>query len=231
MPGFYNAAIDLAQRLALRRWLAVSPGTPVLDVGCGVGRWSRRLARRGARVTGIDVSPTMVEEARRRARAEGLEDRCAFAVGNLATLALGRRFSLVLAVTVLQHVVEDVDFEAAVTRLAAHLAPGGRMILLEAAPSGRAALLETPTLRFRAEERYRASLAAAGLRSVAVTGVDPLPLKIRFLPLYARLPGALGIPLLALLTAASLPIEVLLGRAWVGGSWHKVFVVQRDATE
>ncbi len=53
MPEFYNRVIDYCQWLALRRWLDIPPGTRVLDVGCGVGRWSRRLAARGAQVTGI----------------------------------------------------------------------------------------------------------------------------------------------------------------------------------
>ena len=47
MPEFYNRVIDFCQRLALEPWLDVRPGTRVLDVGCGVGRWSRLLA--GAR--------------------------------------------------------------------------------------------------------------------------------------------------------------------------------------
>ena len=63
MPLFYNRAIDWCQRLALRRWLRVPPGTRVLDVGCGVGRWSLRLAERGASVTGVDHSATMIGAA------------------------------------------------------------------------------------------------------------------------------------------------------------------------
>lgn len=228
MPGFYNAAIDVSQRLALRPWLEVGPGTEVLDAGCGVGRWSRRLARRGARVRGVDVSPTMVAEADRRARREGLGDRCRFEVGDLASFSLQRTFPLVLAVTVLQHIMDDGRFESGLARLASHVAPGGRLVLLEAAPGG-AALAETPTLRLRGRDRYEAGLEAAGLSLVAVTGVDPWPLKIRFLPAYSRLPAPLGVPLLALLTAASLPLEVAFGRSRVEGSWHKVFVAQRGA--
>src|SRR6516162_6126205 len=65
MPDFYNRAIQLSQRLALRRWLRVDAGMRVLDVGCGIGRWSRALAARGASVSGIDLSPTMISIARR----------------------------------------------------------------------------------------------------------------------------------------------------------------------
>ncbi len=71
MPGFYNRAIHLTQRLALAPWLRVTRGMRVLDVGCGVGRWSRLLATRGADVTGVDLSPTMIREAQAQAAGGG----------------------------------------------------------------------------------------------------------------------------------------------------------------
>jgi len=46
--------------------LGVRPGQRVLDVGCGAGRHARALARRGMRVTGVDLSPDLLEEARER---------------------------------------------------------------------------------------------------------------------------------------------------------------------
>ena len=67
MPEFYNRFIHLEQRLALAPWLRMPRGATVLDVGCGVGRWSLQLAARGAHVTGIDLSPTMVAQASQRA--------------------------------------------------------------------------------------------------------------------------------------------------------------------
>src|ERR1700742_2310203 len=101
MPEFYNRAIQLEQRLALRPWLNLAPGTRVLDVGCGVGRWSRMLAARGARVTGVDLSPTMIEQARQRAATEGVADRCQFQVQDLSRLDVEGPFDVVLGVTVL----------------------------------------------------------------------------------------------------------------------------------
>ena len=123
MPGFYNRAIDLTQRMALAPWLRVDPGMRVLDVGCGVGRWSRLLAARGAEVTGVDLSPTMIGEARRRAAAAGLAERCRFEVQDSSSLDLGARFDLVLGVTMLQHILDRDALRAAVQRIARHVTP------------------------------------------------------------------------------------------------------------
>jgi len=59
----------LAEVDFLMRELGVSPGASILDVGCGTGRHAVELARRGFVVTGVDVSPGMLEEARKSASA------------------------------------------------------------------------------------------------------------------------------------------------------------------
>src|SRR3984893_17791396 len=106
MPEFYNRAIQLEQRLALRLCVDVKPGTRVLDVGCGVGRWSRLLAAKGAQVTGVDLSPTMIAQAQRQAVADGVADRCGFRSQDSSALDVGEEFELVLGVTVLQHILD-----------------------------------------------------------------------------------------------------------------------------
>jgi SAM-dependent methyltransferase len=52
--------------------LAPAPGAAVLDMGCGPGRHSLELARRGFRVTGVDRTARYLAQARERAAAEGL---------------------------------------------------------------------------------------------------------------------------------------------------------------
>src|SRR5204862_2371608 len=66
MPRFYNAYIQATQRRALAPFLRVGAGDAVLDVGCGVGRWSLPMAASGADVTGVDLSHSMVTEASAR---------------------------------------------------------------------------------------------------------------------------------------------------------------------
>ncbi len=55
--------------------LGLGPGSRVLDVGCGPGRHSLEMARRGIDVVGVDIAQTFVDLADQRARAEGLDAR------------------------------------------------------------------------------------------------------------------------------------------------------------
>jgi SAM-dependent methyltransferase len=225
MPSFYNRMIDLSQRLALAPWLRVRPGARVLDVGCGVGRWSSLLASRGAQVTGIDISPTMIGEARRRAAARGLGNQCRFLVQDLAALDAGEKFDLILSVTVLQHILEPGALRAALMRMVDHLADGGALVLLEAAPDRFAPACDSAIFRARERSSYLQLFADCGLQLRALTGVDPAPFKTWLLPHLTRMSRPLRLAALAAVTAVSLPIDVLFGRTAAGPSWHAVFVL------
>ena len=52
--------------------LALKPGMKVLDAGCGTGNQARPAARTGADVTGADIATNLLEQARTRAKEEGL---------------------------------------------------------------------------------------------------------------------------------------------------------------
>lgn len=64
------AAIDKAVD-----WLAarIGPGKRLLDLGCGPGLYAERLARRGYRVAGVDLSANSIAHARGSARSQGLD--------------------------------------------------------------------------------------------------------------------------------------------------------------
>ncbi|HVW68314.1 MAG TPA: class I SAM-dependent methyltransferase [Steroidobacteraceae bacterium] len=226
MPLFYNRAIDWEQRLALVPWLRVARGARVLDIGCGVGRWSRLLALRGAVVTGVDISPTMIDEARRRAGDDGVADRCRFRVGDAATLDVEGEFDLILAVTVLQHILDPGHLRAALVGMRSRLAAGGRIVLLEAAPTMRVNRCDTTVFRARPRASYLDLFRECELQVSVVAGVDPAPWRSWLLPHLRSLPQRLSMALIALATVLSLPTNGLLGRWCPRASWHAVFVLR-----
>jgi SAM-dependent methyltransferase len=228
MPYFHNAAIELCQQRALRPWLQGRITGKVLDVGCGVGRWSLALAARGASVTGLDVSPFMIRRAIERARAQGLS--CEFTCADVRVFDSPTRFDLILSVTVLQHIVDRDAAQKVVRRLAGLLAEQGQLVLLEAAPRQASVRCDSSVFRARDLEWYRGALAAAGLQLSAVRGVDPSPLKTWLLPHYQALPRPLGLLALAATTAVSFPVDWLFGPWLARWSWHNVIVARRDGS-
>ena len=227
MPEFYNRAIQLEQRLALRAWTRVGPGSRVLDLGCGVGRWSRLLAARGASVTGIDLSPTMIAQARSRAQAEGVGERCQFHVGDIADLSTPGPYDLIIGVTVLQHILNAAPLRRTVRAACRLLTPSGRLVLLEAAPNAVVTRCDTSIFEARPRQIYLDLFDACGLELEALQGVDPAPFRSLLLPYVRGLPRGLAVALLAAVTGLSLPVNALLGRHAAARSWHAVFVLRR----
>jgi len=72
------------------RELGCRPGQEILDIGCGTGRHSLELARRGFRCTGIDQSPEMLEIGKRKADEQGVAVE--FVLGEASAARLRRQF-------------------------------------------------------------------------------------------------------------------------------------------
>jgi SAM-dependent methyltransferase len=210
---------------------SVKPEARVLDVGCGIGRWSRALASRGARVRGIDISQTMIAEARKRTVAAGLTHRCEFLCQDVTMLgdaqhATDGGYDLILSVTVLQHILDDGAFARTLECLARRLSAHGRLVLLEVAPVRRHGRCESATFRVRPLEAYLQPLRRAGLAIRRVSGVDPSPLKTWLMPHYRSLPRPVALAALGLATLVSLPIDLALAQVAARWSWHNVIVGQ-----
>ncbi|GAA1193903.1 SAM-dependent methyltransferase [Kitasatospora gansuensis] len=110
----------------LETWLPSGP-VDVLDIGCGTGSLSLLVAEAGHRVTGVDLAPRMVEQAREKLAAADLTGR--FLVGDAAMPPTGdERFDVVLS----RHLVWTLpDPEAALREWVERLRPGGRLVLVE----------------------------------------------------------------------------------------------------
>lgn len=94
-----------------------------LDFGCGVGRLLLPLARRCEEVTGVDVSPSMLAEARRNCEAANAAN-VRLVQGDDELSAVAGPFDFVHTYIVLQHIPAERG-ERLVRRLASQLAPGG----------------------------------------------------------------------------------------------------------
>lgn len=116
--------------LAGRRWQLEEART-ILDVGSGVGHWSRELARLApaARIEGIEREPRWVEEATARAAAAGLAARTRYRVGTAEALPFeDGAFDVVTCQTVLIHVRDPGAVLAEMVRVTR---PGGLVIAAE----------------------------------------------------------------------------------------------------
>jgi ubiquinone/menaquinone biosynthesis C-methylase UbiE len=99
----------------------------VLDVGCGDGALAATLSRRGARVTGLDPDPRMLDAARARAEAKSLD--LTLVPGRAEALPFAEEiFDRVVAVTVLCFIPEADRAIAEMTRV---LRPRGRLVIGE----------------------------------------------------------------------------------------------------
>ena len=65
--------VDKAETDCALRLFKAKPGMKVLDIGCGTGNFSIKLARMGCKVTGVDISAEMLKVAKDKARSQGLD--------------------------------------------------------------------------------------------------------------------------------------------------------------
>jgi len=116
----------------LLRTLHLRPGARILDVACGAGRHAGALARRGYHVVGIDLSPAMLDEARRRYR-EG--PRLRFLRRDMRRLAFRAEFDAVVSLYTSFGYFPRAQNEATLHRMARALRPGGKLLIDHRDPS------------------------------------------------------------------------------------------------
>jgi SAM-dependent methyltransferase len=114
---------------AIVSWLVergVLPGAAILDAGCGTGKYSIELARRGYVVHGVDLSPDLIDVARRSSGAQ--PGPATFAVEDILALPAGR-YNAILCRGVLNDIIDEDGRDAAFAAFARALRSKGVLIL------------------------------------------------------------------------------------------------------
>lgn len=111
----------------LMRFAGIRAGNRVLEVGCGMGRYTLLLARRGVAVEGLDLTPCLLERLREHDGGRyGIPLHCADVSDHLPELE--GRFDNVVGFFTLHHLHDLARCFGAMTRL---VKPGGRVAFLE----------------------------------------------------------------------------------------------------
>lgn len=143
-------------------------GKRALDVGCGDGKFTRFLARSGAKTTGIDVVTAPLERARAKAAEEELDIAFIEARAEDMPFADGS-FDIVVFSNSLHH-VDPALMGKALAEAARVLMPGGELYVME--PVAEGPYFEAT--RLISDEREVRNLARAALTASAEQGFAPV---------------------------------------------------------
>jgi SAM-dependent methyltransferase len=240
-----NRFIDFAHRLGMQfafSTLESKLGTlnerAVLDLGCGRGRWSKEYAKRGAKVTGADISPEAISLL-----ADEMPQHC-FIAGDIAGLGLpDQLFDVVNSVTVLQH-MPALKQRLAVDLVSRWVKPGGYVVLLE-----NVLAFDAPHVFPHREDEWIEMVEATGLRCVYRRGTNfEVLFRVKGRVSHAlhgsRPPGQMNVPsvprteelsykrriktaALNALAAASFPIEWACQKLPIATPTHSLMIFRK----
>lgn len=134
MSGDYGHFAQYLEPGALEflRRLELTPGTRMLDVACGAGQIAIPAARAGVQVTGVDIASNSIEQARARAKAEGLQVQFDEGDAEMLPYADGS-FDVVVSLIGAMFAPRPDEVAAELVRVCV---PGGRIVMANWTPEG-----------------------------------------------------------------------------------------------
>lgn len=227
---------------ALLSQLPLVPGEEVLDIGSGIGGPARFIARRtGARVTGIDLTPSYVTLAARLSQATGLGGETDFVAGDATAMPFeAGRFGAAIMLHVGMNIADKPALLGEVARV---LRPGGSFALFDvmrfddrplAFPLPWAGTAETSFVT--TPEAYRSAARAAGFEVLAERSRGPFAIEF-FAAMRARAAAAVAAgrpppPGIGLVMGSDAPIKLAnLTAALESGTLAPVEMILRLAVK
>jgi SAM-dependent methyltransferase len=146
----YLAECDLIEA-AVKRYAGNTPAT-LVDIGCGTGSHAIELARRGYKVTGVDMSQSMIEHAAQKAVSLKCEDQPAWLCGDARDFDTGTTFDLgIMMFAVIGYLTTNEDVLKGLRNIRRQLKPGALFVcdfwygpsVLSARPTDRVRTLPT----------------------------------------------------------------------------------------
>lgn len=172
----FNRHWDARQMEIVDRLLGDVRGLDIVDIACGTGRASRHLAKRGAKVTGLDFSPLAIEAAKRESEGYEIDYRQYDILAKPDEDLLGH-FDIALVIGCLAVAcTDDRDLDRGLSHIAGLLRKGGRALFLE--PIHESRLLRR-ILRM-SESDYVERCKVHGLRLVLSEKMGLLPVRFAF---------------------------------------------------
>lgn len=107
--------------------LSLRQGSSVLELGCGYGRISNRLAEKGARVVGLDIAPILLKKAEADAAERGVNVE--YVLGDMRALPWRDQFDAAFLWYTTFGYFDDADNEKVLREAASSLRKGGRLLI------------------------------------------------------------------------------------------------------
>jgi ubiquinone/menaquinone biosynthesis C-methylase UbiE len=161
----FAAAAAIRNQEALDRivqWAGTGPDDTVLDVACGPGLLACAFAKVAKHATGVDMTPAMLEQARKTQQEQGLKN-VSWQPGNVYSLPFPpSQFSIVSSRFVFHHLQDPL---AALKEMKRVCGPGGKIVVADMAPTASKAAALNAAERMRDPSHVRA-LPVDELRSL-----------------------------------------------------------------
>ena len=131
---FYDGAEFRQDQLRMYSDLAAEIGSPILELACGTGIIAIELARKGIRVTGLDIDPGTLDAARRKLAAEDAQvrERIDLVQGDMKEFDLGRTFrGIFIPANSWGYLTKTADHRSCLQSVLRHLDDGGVVVVEE----------------------------------------------------------------------------------------------------